>query len=166
MREPDDLPAGGQPGGPIVIQPMAVDDLDGVLEIERVSFPTPWSRAAYYRELTDNTYAHYVVAKRGDEVVGYAGMWVLLDEAHVTNIAVHPRHRRRGIGEALMLQLMAIAREKGAARMTLEVRPSNKTAQKLYQKLGFVARGIRRRYYSDTKEDAIVMWKESLAGRA
>lgn len=162
LRQPDDLSAGAR----IVIQPMAVEDLDGVLEIERVSFPTPWSRAAYYRELTDNSYAHYLVAKAGDLVAGYAGMWVLLDEAHVTNIAVRPQYRRRGIGEALMLEMMAIARDKSAARMTLEVRPSNKTAQKLYQKLGFVPRGIRKRYYSDTKEDAIVMWKDSLADHA
>jgi len=158
LSEPAEL----APLDDLEVRAMTVNDLDQVMEIERVSFPTPWSRAAYHRELTDNAYARYVVATRDGQVVGYAGMWVLLEEAHVTNIAVHPRYRRRGLGETLMRELMRLAREAGASRMTLEVRPSNSPAQRLYAKLGFHRHGIRRRYYSDTKEDAIVMWHERL----
>ncbi|HHY94187.1 MAG TPA: ribosomal protein S18-alanine N-acetyltransferase [Firmicutes bacterium] len=141
---------------------MTLADLDGVMAVEEVSYPTPWSRRAFIGELTENVHAHYIVARNGWQVVGYAGMWVILDEAHVTNIAVHPDWRRCGLGERLLRELIARARARGATRVTLEVRKSNFPAQHLYTKMGFVPRGIRRGYYSDTHEDAIIMWLDDL----
>lgn len=141
------------------IIPMREEHLGGVLEIERQSFPTPWSKQAFLGELRDNELAHYYVCLQGDKVTGYAGMWIIFDEAHVTNIAVHPDYRGRKIGKALLLNLMEQALRLGAERITLEVRPSNKVAQELYRKLGFRPVGIRKGYYTDTNEDAIIMWR-------
>ncbi len=141
---------------------MMLKDLDSVLDIEALSFPTPWSRRSFTTELTENVYAHYIVVEYESRVIGYSGMWVILDEAHITNIAVHPEFRRRGLGEKIMREMMERAKSRGATRMTLEVRVSNSAAQDLYRKLGFVARGIRKGYYSDTNEDAIVMWLDDL----
>lgn len=144
------------------LRDMTVDDLAEVHEVERLSFPTPWSTNAFLRELTENIYADYIVAAVKGRVIGYAGMWVVIDEAHVTNIAVHPEYRGRGIGEQLLSELFVRAKARGARRMTLEVRPSNAVARHLYEKHGFVARGLRKGYYSDTGEDAIIMWKYDL----
>lgn len=141
---------------------MTCDHLDEVLAIEQASFPTPWSRYAFTYELQENEFAHYIVALVQGRVVGYAGMWIVLDEAHVTNVAVHPEFRRRRIGRRLMQELMRRAALLGARRMTLEVRTSNRAARRLYAALGFVERGRRRGYYTDTNEDAVVMWKDSL----
>lgn len=146
----------------VSITEMQLSDLPAVMNIERQSFPTPWSERAFVSELTRNVYAHYIVARVDGEVAGYAGMWLILDEAHVTNIAVNPKWRGRGIGDRLLTELEHRARAHGCTRMTLEVRPSNDVAQALYRKHGFVARGIRPGYYSDTNEDAIIMWKDSL----
>lgn len=142
----------------VVIEPMRVEHLSRVLEIERASFPTPWPRDAYLQEIKGNRLASYIVAKVGEEVVGYAGMWVILDEAHITTIAVDPRYRRQSIGERLLVALIDEAMRRGARWMTLEVRKSNMAAQSLYRKYGFRDIGIRRGYYSDNREDAIVMW--------
>ncbi|RJQ09255.1 MAG: ribosomal-protein-alanine N-acetyltransferase [Bacillota bacterium] len=139
---------------------MKVTDLDEVLAIEHLSFPTPWSRAAYHRELVTNGYATYVVGRLDGRVVSYGGMWVILDEAHITNIAVHPDWRHAGLGRLTMAVLEAKAVELGAVRITLEVRVSNITARRLYDGLGYRGTGVRRNYYSDTREDAIVMWKD------
>lgn len=141
---------------------MTCEHLDEVLAIEQASFSTPWSRYAFTYELLENEFAHYIVALAGGKVVGYAGMWIILDEAHVTNVAVHPAYRRRRIGKRLMQELMRRAALLGARRMTLEVRTSNRAARRLYAALGFVERGRRRGYYTDTKEDAVIMWKDSL----
>lgn len=137
-------------------------DLDGVMEIERQSYPTPWSRQAFLAELTDNSFAVYIAARQDGRVIGYAGMWLLFDEAHVTNIAVHPDFRGRRVGHRLLSELERRAVERGVRKMTLEVRPSNPAAQRLYRQHGFVARGRRRAYYCDNREDAIIMWKDNL----
>jgi ribosomal-protein-alanine N-acetyltransferase len=144
------------------IAPMRYEDIDGILHVEKRSFLTPWSRFAFLCELRDNQFAHYFVAKDADWVIGYAGMWLILNEAHVTNVAVDPAYRGKKVGEALMRTLMSVAREKKADRMTLEVRPSNAVAKNLYKKLGFIELGLRKGYYSDTGEDAIIMWKDEL----
>lgn len=144
------------------IRPMTAADIDEVLEIERLCFPTPWSREAFRIEIEQNRCAHYFVAVCQDKIVGYGGMWVIIDEAHITNVAVHPSYRGRGIGEAIMRSLIEAAISLGAVRMTLEVRVSNKIAQNLYEKLGFRAVGIRKRYYSNNDEDALIMWNEHI----
>jgi ribosomal-protein-alanine N-acetyltransferase len=146
---------------------MQASHLDQVLQIERVSFPTPWSRQAFLSELYHNDFAHYYVYLLDGLVVGYAGMWVILDEAHVTNVAVHPQYRGKQVGEKLLHHLLGEAAARGAGRITLEVRPSNQPAQHLYQKLGFKPVGVRKGYYTDTHEDAIIMWRrlDRLGGR-
>jgi len=147
-----------------VIRPMQVADIDAVMEIERRSFPTPWSRAAFVSELLDNDRAHYLVAcvetEEAARVVGYIGMWLIAGEGHITNVAVHPDFRQRGIGRRLLEAAADICRACSARRMTLEVRVSNITAQRLYEDLGFVSAGIRRGYYRDNNEDAIIMWRD------
>lgn len=150
------------PVGEVYLRDMTVDDLAGVHEVERLSFKTPWSTNAFLRELTENIYADYLVAVVGDRIVGYAGMWIVIDEAHVTNVAVHPDLRGHHVGERMMIELFARAKQRGALKMTLEVRTSNDVAKHLYEKHGFVSRGLRKNYYSDTGEDAIIMWKYDL----
>lgn len=147
--------------------PMSLIDLDGVMEVERLSFLTPWTRQDFLVELIQ-PFAVYIVARRGEKVVGYGGMHVIADQAHVTNIAVHPDWRGQGLGERIMRRLIELAAKRGAERMTLEVRVSNTPARNLYEKLGFVTLpgAVRKGYYTDTGEDAIVMWKEPLAGQA
>lgn len=147
----------------IAIHPMTLADLDGVMEVERLSYLTPWSRDAFCSELLQ-TYTVYLVAKDGDKVVAIGGMHVVWEDAHVTNIAVHPLYRGRGLGQRMMQELINRARRRGARRMTLEVRASNTTAQNLYRKMGFVTApgAVRKGYYTDTNEDAIVMWKDPL----
>jgi [ribosomal protein S18]-alanine N-acetyltransferase len=151
---------------PISIRPMRVEDINGVLEIEQMSFPTPWPRDAYQHELRDNRLACYLVAREFHRLVGYAGMWVILDEAHVTTIAVDPLHRRRRIGERLLVALIDEAVRRGARWVTLEVRKSNLGAQSLYRKYGFKDIGVRKGYYSDNREDAIVMWTGNIREEA
>jgi [ribosomal protein S18]-alanine N-acetyltransferase len=141
-------------------RPMELGDLDRVMEIELQSFTIPWSRDAYQMELTQNHFAKYFVAMEGGQVVGYAGMWVILDEAHITNIAIDPSFRGKGYGELLMRQMMAYAIAHGAERMTLEVRVTNTVAHGMYEKVGFVSHGIRKGYYTDNNEDAMIMWVE------
>ncbi|HEY3367558.1 MAG TPA: ribosomal protein S18-alanine N-acetyltransferase [Symbiobacteriaceae bacterium] len=147
----------------IAIFPMTPPDLDGVMEVERLSFLTPWSREAFANEILQ-TYTVYLVAKAGDQVVAFGGMHVVWEDSHVTNVACHPLWRGKGLGERMMRELMARAAARGAIRMTLEVRDSNKTARNLYTKLGFGTRpgAVRKGYYTDTGEDAIIMWKDPL----
>jgi len=151
---------------PVVIEEMTVDDIPAVQLVENASFPVPWPANAFRHELTQNRNAHYIVAKEGEQIVGYAGLWLSLDEAHITTFAVLPDYRRRKIGERMLIDLFARAERLGAEWLTLEVRASNLPAQKLYEKYGFRPAGIRRRYYSDNNEDAIIMWTERLRDRS
>ncbi|MGD6857929.1 ribosomal protein S18-alanine N-acetyltransferase [Bacillus infantis] len=137
---------------------MAEEDIDQVLVIEHKSFTLPWSRDAFINELTKNQFAVYLVLEDDDAVIGYCGAWIVVDEAHVTNIAVLPEYRGKKLGEALMKKMMEAAKELGAVTMTLEARVTNIAAQSLYRKLGFRNGGIRKNYYTDNQEDAIVMW--------
>lgn len=146
-----------------VIQPMTITDLDQVLEVEQRSFSTPWSRFAFQTELNQNQYALYLVGKWRDTVIAYAGTWIVLDEAHITNVAVHPDWRGRGLSHRLLLALLAAAKARGAVRATLEVRAGNRVAQSLYVQHGFVFNGCRKGYYTDTGEDALIMWKNDLS---
>ncbi len=144
----------------IRIEPMRLRDLDEVRNIERKSFATPWSYGAFLSELVENENAHYLVARCSEDVVGYVGLWVILDEGHITNVAVRPDMRNRGIGHMLLTAITALALKHGVWKMTLEVRKSNSRAQRLYQALGYRPAGVRPRYYVDNNEDAIIMWKE------
>jgi ribosomal-protein-alanine N-acetyltransferase len=144
------------------IEPMALEDLPAVQAIEQSSFTTPWPPHAYRSEIQTNRLAEYLVARVGDRVVAYAGMWLMVDEAHITTFAVHPHWRRQRIGERLLLTLLDIARARRAREATLEVRLSNLPARRLYEKYGFRPVGLRPRYYSDDNEDALIMTTEPL----
>ena len=146
----------------LVIEPMRLADLPDVQAIEQASFTTPWPPHAYRSEIESNRLSTYLVARYGDTLVGYAGMWLMVDEAHITTFAIHPAWRRRRIGERLLLSLLDLAVDRRAREATLEVRLSNLAARRLYEKYGFRPVGLRPNYYSDDREDALVMTTETL----
>jgi [ribosomal protein S18]-alanine N-acetyltransferase len=179
-----------------LVERMTLADISRVTEIEKLAYASPWPTSAYRRELQENRWAHYIVARdtllrsatdqdlsspdahrrvfplsllpsrppnppaRPDlaSIVGFAGLWLMVDEAHITTIATHPDYRGRGVGELMLGSLIDISYDIGARVVTLEVRVSNHVAQNLYRKYGFREAGIRRRYYSDNHEDALIMW--------
>lgn len=145
----------------IEVSRLRPDDVDDVLIVERLSFTIPWSKNAFIEEVTNNKFARYIIAKVNGKTVGYAGLWKVFDEGHITNVAVHPEYRRNGVGFMLVKSLIALAIEEEITRITLEVRRSNISAQNLYIKFGFKVEGFRKEYYADNKEDAIIMWKEN-----
>lgn len=147
-------------GRNVSVRLMTVQDIDAVVEIERESFTLPWSAEAFRNELRYNQFAHYLVLEVDKRPAGYGGMWVIIDEAHVTNIAVKPGYRKQGYGERILRELINTAVYLGAKKMTLEVRVSNWPARHLYEKLGFRATGVRKGYYSDNQEDALIMWAD------
>ncbi len=132
--------------------------INAVLKIEEQCFSMPWSKASLEKEIK-NDIAIYVVATEGDKVVGYGGMWHIVNEGHITNIAVDKNYRSRGIATMILNRLFEIGRQNQMIGITLEVRMSNNAAKNLYKKLGFVIEGIRREYYEDNGEDAVIMWK-------
>jgi len=136
---------------------MRADDLDEVVAIERASFSMPWSRGAFLYELQQNRVARCLVMREDARVVGYLCLWEIGDELHITNVAVHPEHRRRGVGRALVSGVLDDARTRKLKLVVLEVRPSNHEARTLYESFGFRVVGRRRGYYYDTGEDALVM---------
>lgn len=142
----------------IIIRNMKRKDLDQVVAIEKIAFPIPWSKESYLGELK-NSFATYLVAEEGMVIVGYAGLWCVFEEAHITNVAVHPQRRGRRLGELLLLKLEEVARLRNASRIILEVRPSNAAGLALYRRCGYVETGVRKGYYSDNQEDALVMTK-------
>src|SRR5262245_20533009 len=141
---------------------MALADLDAVQRIEGPSFSVPWPEHAYRSEIQTNRLASYLVARAGDEIVAYGGIWLMADEAHVTTVAVAPGWRRQKIGARLLLALLDVAAARGAREATLEVRLSNLPARKLYEAFGFRPVGLRPRYYSDNNEDALIMTTDPL----
>jgi ribosomal-protein-alanine N-acetyltransferase len=145
--------------GGVTIEPMRRRHVGQVLVIERASYPKPWTTTVFHDELDQvpTGHRHYVVARVGRTVVGYAGLMFVADEAHVTNVAVHPDHRRSGIATRLLLTLARKAIQRGSVAWTLEVRASSMGAQALYRSFGFVPAGVRAKYYENT-EDAIIMW--------
>jgi ribosomal-protein-alanine N-acetyltransferase len=147
----------------LLIEAMRLEDLDEVQAIEQASFSTPWPSNAYRSELMTNRLASYLVARIDGRIVGYGGMWLMVDEAHITTFAVHPGWRRQRIGERLLLAFLDLARDRHAREATLEVRLSNLPARRLYEKYGFRPVGLRPRYYSDNNEDALIMTTEPLA---
>lgn len=144
----------------VELSDMKLEDIDGICEIENLSFQTPWSRESFVEELESNQLSRYIVAKKDGKVVGYGGMWAVLDEGHITNIAVHPDYRRQKIGEKIVQALVDRAKEEEIDKLTLEVRKSNTPAIILYRKFGFEECGVRKGYYADTGEDALIMWSD------
>lgn len=135
-------------------------DLDAVDEIEKASYPTPWSRSMFAAELQKPSSISLGAYRENDDLVGYAIVSRYVDAWHLMNIAVAPGFRRRGIGKALLERLFEVTSGDPRRGYTLEVRVSNTEAIRLYERLGFEARGIRRGYYTDNREDALIMWRE------
>lgn len=148
----------------LTIKPMDQLDLPVIMKIEKASFDDPWSLNSFIRELYHNPYAHYLIAVYSNTIAAYIGGWVVTDELHITNLAVSPEFRRKGIARELLKELELISIENGVVRATLEVRVSNKSAIKLYEKFGFLPVGCRPNYYINNNEDALIMWKEITDG--
>ena len=143
----------------IIIRPMIKDDVDAVYIVEENCFVDPWSKESIRKELKNNL-AKYLVAQLDNKIVGYVGVWFVVDEGHITNVAVHSDYRGKKIGDKLVKEMVELCKENNIIAMTLEVRASNTVAQNLYRKYGFKMGGIRKEYYSDNEEDAIIMWNQ------
>ena len=143
----------------LIIEEMKENDIDGVFEVEKNCFEDYWSKDSFKKELSNNL-AKYLVAKIDNKVVGYVGIWFVVDEGHITNVAVHEDYRGQKIGDQLIKELVQVCKNNKIISMTLEVRVSNVVAQNLYKKYGFKLSGIRKEYYSDNKEDAMIMWND------
>lgn len=150
----------------VMIAPFLPADLAEVLAIEKVVDPSPWAEPSFRNEIETNNLAHYFTARYESKIVGYAGFWLVIDEAHITKVTTHPDFRRRSIGQQMLRHLLMVAVQKGATRATLELRVSNEAARNLYEKFGFTAAGIRKNYYLDNLEDATIMWSENLSAYA
>ncbi len=146
----------------ISISPLEEKDVAEIMEIERKAFKSHWPETAFINEIYRNRLAHYFVARHEEVLVGYAGIWLVVDEAHITTVAVHPDYRRQRIGEQLLHHLLVVAISKGARWATLEVRESNQGAQDLYKKYGFSSVGVRKNYYTEENENAVIMWAGNL----
>ena len=138
-------------------------EIDAVLAIEEASFTSPWTKEMYLAEFENTDVSHFYLAKTpSGEVIGFCSFWRVLDELHINNLAVAPEHRRARVATALLSKVLEDGAKKGAVRATLEVRQSNDPAQRLYERFGFSIAGVRRAYYSNPVEDALVLWKEQL----
>lgn len=140
------------------IRNMEVTDLSKVTEVERRSFTLPWTKEIYRKEIVENHFAQYFVIEVDEEIVGFCGVWIVLDEVQVTNIAILPEYRGKGYGALLFQYMLNEVIHQGARKLSLEVRVSNKAAQSLYKKFGLRPAGKRKNYYTDNNEDALVMW--------
>ncbi|MBQ2747372.1 MAG: ribosomal protein S18-alanine N-acetyltransferase [Firmicutes bacterium] len=147
----------------LIVRAAEIKDASEIAEMEKLCFTTPWSLESIQHEIAENKLALYVVGEVDGKVVGYVGIWLIVDEGHITNVAVHPDWRRKHIGEAIIKTLIDVTESHGVVAHTLEVRASNIPAQKLYEKFGFMSVGIRQGYYEDNGEDAIIMWRNGMA---
>lgn len=143
----------------INIRPMRERDIPEIGNIERLCFPSPWTSQLFALELKREGFAYYWIIELKDKVVGYAGYWKIQDEAHIVTFAIHPLYRGRGLGKILLDYILKDIQNRGIKKVTLEVRESNKVAQRLYEKFGFKKIAIRPRYYQDKNEDAFIYWK-------
>lgn len=144
----------------ILFREMTYNDIEEVSVIEKKSFTLPWTTDIYEKELTENSYAHYYVVEKNGKIIGFCGVWIVIDEAQITNIAILPDYRGQNYGVGLFQYIINQVITNGVKRLSLEVRVSNIIAQKLYRKFGLKPAGIRKNYYTDNNEDAIVMWVE------
>lgn len=144
-----------------IIRAIREEDVRQIHEIETLCFAMPWSEESILHDVKENVVARWLVMDDGEgRLLAYAGMWFVLDEAHICNVAVHPDYRGRGYGKQIFMALEELAKENSMSMMTLEVRRSNTVAQNLYHACGFLDVGYRKRYYEDNKEDALIMFKE------
>ncbi|MEK4300141.1 ribosomal protein S18-alanine N-acetyltransferase [Oceanobacillus sp. FSL W8-0428] len=141
-----------------IIRQMNLEDVPGVMKVEEASFSGPWDVEIFHKELCENDHAYYFVACLDERIIGYIGTWIVFEDGQITNFAIHPDMRGRKIGEKLFGYALTFMTGKGVERLSLEVRISNMAAQSLYRKFGLVPGGIRKHYYTDNFEDAIVMW--------
>jgi [ribosomal protein S18]-alanine N-acetyltransferase len=141
------------------------DDLDGILAVEAASFTNPWTRAMYEWELQNRSVCHILVVRMpGCRVAGFCAFWLVVDEIHINNVAILPEYRSRGLGTRLMRRVLTEGFRLGAVRATLEVRASNVAARQFYEGLGFRATAIRKHYYTNPVEDALILWRERDSG--
>ena len=145
--------------GEIVIRQAGAADARAIAEIDKASFSVPWSEESYVKEFTENKLAYYLVAEIDGRAVGFCGMWCIFDEGHITNVAVHPDYRRRHVATELLRALIRNSIQMSIFSHTLEVRATNYAAQNLYAAFGFRPDGVRKAYYEDNHEDAIIMWR-------
>ncbi len=141
----------------LCVRDMTLNDIEAVYAIEHTTFSIPWSKESLIHDISNNPCARYLVIQYNDTIVGYAGIWVILDEGHITNIAISADYRGRGFGSILSSSLLEYASSLGVNYVTLEVRKSNLIAQKLYKSLGFIKLSVRKEYYEDNREDALLM---------
>ena len=152
----------------VMIEEMTVQDMEQIMAIEKVSFPTPWSENMFRKELKVSMSRNFVArikSERGKELIGYMNYWIYAGESHLNNIAVRRDYRRKGIASKLMTEMIRKSLKEGAALGTLEVRRTNEAASRLYERYGYIMKGVRPNYYDDTKEDGLIMWcdfKESM----
>lgn len=139
---------------------MVLDDVEQVYSIEQSTFPNPWSKESFEKEMTSNTHSLYMVIEEESEILAYAGLWNIAGEGHITNIAVKKDKRGLGLGRRITESLIGEGNKIGIMAFTLEVRKSNTVATQLYKKLGFIIAGVRKNFYYNPKEDAYIMWKE------
>ena len=150
----------------LVVRPAEATDVAAIAEMEKICFETPWSEDAIMHELTKNPLAHYIVAELEGKVVGYVGFWQILDEGHITNVAVRPEWRGNHIASTIIAVMIQVGESLGIERYTLEVRSSNEPAKALYRNFGFKEAGLRKGYYEDNGEDAVIMWRDPAASPA
>ncbi len=145
----------------LLVRQADIGDVEDIYEIEKLCFPDPWSRRSLAYELEQNPRAFYIVAELESKVVGYAGMWWVGDEGHITNVAVRPGFRSRKIASGIMGVMLEFTCGEGIKHHTLEVRKSNEAAIGLYKKFGFALEGVREKYYLNNGEDALIMWRHA-----
>ena len=144
----------------LIIRKAELSDSTDMAEIEKLCFSEPWSKESIEEDIRHEERSFYIVGEIDGNVIGYIGCWKIVGEGHITNVAVRPEFRRKHIAENLINVMISVTEDEGIDAWTLEVRETNEPAKALYSKLGFVDAGRRKGYYEDTKEDAIIMWKQ------
>lgn len=150
----------------LAFREMVPEDAEAVEKVEKACFAVPWSRESFWREAANENTLYLLVLDQDlseeDQIIGYVGCWILCGEGQITNVAVSPAYRGKGVGTEMLAKLIELVKEKGSTAMTLEVRPSNAPALALYRKFGFKEAGRRPGYYHDNGEDAIIMWNTKI----